>query len=89
MQKQLPKSLYQFIWHFLQNYRTTVIIFVFLSLAAGFWGPFNSLLLKNIVNLSIEEKSVAALILPLSLVVLNFIVFDNFTWRGIDYNIYL
>lgn len=85
MQKQLPKTLYPFIWHFLQNYKKTVAIFVFLSLTAGFWGPFNSLLLKNIVNLSIEKKNISVLILPLSLIVLNFIVFDNFTWRGIDY----
>lgn len=85
MQKQLPKTLYPFIWHFLQNYRKTVVIFALLSLAAGFWGPFNSLLIKKIVNLSIEERNISVLILPLSLIILNFIIFDNFTWRGIGY----
>lgn len=85
MQKQLPKTLYPFIWHFLRNYKKTVVIFVLLSLAAGFWGPFNSLLLKDIVNLSVEGKNISTLILPISLIIVNFIVFDNFTWRGIDY----
>lgn len=85
MQKELPKTLYQFIWHFLRKYKITVMIFVFLSLMAGLWGPFNSLLLKNIVNLSVDGNDVSILILPISLIVVNFIVFDNFTWRGIDY----
>ncbi|MEK6734381.1 MAG: ABC transporter transmembrane domain-containing protein, partial [Pseudomonadota bacterium] len=85
MQKQLPKALYPFIWHFLQNYKITVTIFIFLSLMAGLWGPFNSLLLKNIVNLSIEKNNVDAIVLPISLIIINFIVFDNFTWRGIGY----
>ncbi|MCT4635797.1 MAG: ABC transporter ATP-binding protein/permease [Rickettsiales bacterium] len=85
MQKELPKTLYPFIWHFLRKYKITVAIFVFLSLMAGLWGPFNSLLLKNIVNLSVDGKNVSVLILPISLIVINFILFDNFTWRGIDY----
>lgn len=85
MQKQLPKTLYSFIWHFLHDYKITVAIFVSLSLMAGLWGPFNSILLKNIVNLSIEKNNIDAIIIPISLIIANFIVFDNFTWRGIGY----
>ncbi len=58
-----------------------------LSVAAGFWGPFNSMLIKKLINLlsGVENGDVSVLVLPASLVVINFIVFDNFTWRGINY----
>lgn len=64
-----------------------VILFCLLSLAAGFWGPFNGLLVKNVLNFlpQIHKENTGLLIFPMGLIVANFIVFDNFTWRGINY----
>ncbi|MBN9542199.1 MAG: ABC transporter ATP-binding protein, partial [Alphaproteobacteria bacterium] len=82
-----PQKLFPFIWHFLKSYKPIVFTCIFLSIAAGFWGPFNSILIKNLINLlaDVNNGDTTALILPASLVVINFIVFDNFTWRGINY----
>ncbi|MBN8827970.1 MAG: ABC transporter ATP-binding protein [Sphingobacteriia bacterium] len=82
-----PQKLYPFIWHFLESYKPIVFTCIFLSIAAGFWGPFNSILIKNLINLLAEANNgdTSALILPASLVVINFIIFDNFTWRGVGY----
>ncbi len=87
MNHQLPKTLYSFIWHFLKPYKLSVSIFVSLAIFAGFWGPLNSILIKNIINLlpHVQNGDISILILPSSLIVVNFIVFDNFTWRGIGY----
>lgn len=87
MSQPLPKILFSFIWHFLRPYKKVVFISVFLSIVAGFWGPFNSILIKNVINLlpQVREGDVSFLVFPASLIVLNFIVFDNFTWRGIAY----
>jgi len=53
---------------------------------AGFWGPFNSVLIKQLINLlPIATDNIFVLAFPASLIVTNFIVFDNFTWRGITY----
>lgn len=83
----LPKSLPSFIWHFLRPYWLIVIVLIFLTVAAGFWGPLNNLLIKQIVNLlpQLQDGNVTPLFLPASLVVVNFIVFDNVTWRLIGY----
>ncbi len=85
--KSLPKTLFPFVWHFLKEYRIVVLVYVFLSLAAGLWGPFNSLLFKQLVDLLPEAAgdNITILTMPASLIVINFIVFDNFTWRGIKY----
>jgi len=58
-----------------------------LAFIAGFWGPFNSMLIKHLINLlpGVENGDVSILVLPASLVVINFIIFDNVTWRGINY----
>lgn len=87
MEKQLPKTLFPFIWHFLQKHKTGVIVYIILAIAAGFWGPFNSMLIKQVINLLPEVKNgdTAVLVMPIILMVLNFIVFDNCTWRGIGY----
>lgn len=88
MNKQLlPATLGAFLWHFLRQYKTVVYSFIALAIFAGFWGPFNSILIKNVINLLPEahQGAVSILILPVSLIILNFIVFDNFTWRGITY----
>ncbi len=86
----LPKTLFRFIWHFLRAYTTIVIIFILLAIGASFWGPFNSLLIKHIINLlpNLSPSNISPLFLPASLIVINFIVFDNFTWRGSGYIIY-
>lgn len=86
----LPKNMGAFIWHFLRHYKFVVLAFVVLALLAGCWGPFNSLLIKKIINVLVENKfeEKSVLIWPSALLVLNFIVFDNFTWRTLDYLIY-
>lgn len=43
----LPKKLFPFIWHFLKGYKFAVLIYVLLALAAGFCGPFSSVLLRQ------------------------------------------
>ncbi|WP_339040718.1 ABC transporter ATP-binding protein [Candidatus Lariskella endosymbiont of Hedychridium roseum] len=86
-EKILPKTLFPFIWYFLREYQSIVMVFVLLVFAAGFWGPFNSILVKHVINLlpQVSDGDVSILYLPASLIVLNFIVFDNFTWRGVGY----
>lgn len=85
--KALPKTLFPFIWHFLRQYKSVVIIYMSLAVAAGFWAPFNSMLIKQLINLlpSVVGGDISILIFPASLLVVNFIIFDNFTWRGVNY----
>ncbi len=85
--KALAKSFFPFMGYFLREYKLAVFLYTVLSLAAGFWGPLNSILLKQLINLlpQVAGGDIQVLILPASLLVLNFIVFDNFTWRGIGY----
>jgi len=85
--KTLPKLLFPFIWHFLKPHKSVVIIYVLLAVAAGFWGPFNSILIKQLINLlpTVTGGDISVLIFPASLIVVNFIIFDNITWRGINY----
>jgi len=84
---KLPKTLFPFIWYFLKEYKSIVFMVIFLSIIAGFWGPFNSILIKQLIDLlpSVNDGDVSILALPASLIVINFIVFDNFTWRGVNY----
>lgn len=84
---KLPKTLFPFIWYFLKEYKSIVFVVIFLSIIAGFWGPFNSILIKQLIDLlpSVNDGDVSILALPASLIVINFIVFDNFTWRGVNY----
>lgn len=83
----LPKTLFPFIRHFLRAYKSAVIVYIAFAIFAGFWGPFNSMLIKQLINLlpSVADGDISILIVPASLIVVNFIVFDNFTWRGIAY----
>ncbi|HSX19538.1 MAG TPA: ABC transporter ATP-binding protein [Gammaproteobacteria bacterium] len=85
--KILPKQLFPFIWHFLRDYKPAVLAFTLLAFAAGFWGPFNSILIKTIINLlpSVQDGNISILLLPAGLIVVNFIVFDNITWRLVTY----
>lgn len=84
---ELPKNLSSFIWHFLKPYRSTAIVFILLLILAGFWGPFNSMLIKYLINILPKYNSlpIFSLSFPLLLIILNFIVFDNITWRSIGY----
>ncbi|MBS0290816.1 MAG: ABC transporter ATP-binding protein [Proteobacteria bacterium] len=87
MNQLLSKSLPSFIWHFIKPYQSIAFLFVMLTFLAGFWGPFNSILIKHIINLlpQISQSNLSLLIWPATLIVINFIVFDNFTWRSVGY----
>lgn len=84
---ELPKTIFRFIWHFLSKFKVAVSFYVFLSLIAGLWGPFNSILIKNVINLlpQVQGGDASILFIPVGLIVLNFLVFDNVTWRAITY----
>lgn len=84
---RLPNTFSAFLWFFLRDYKLVVIAFASLALTAGFWGPFNSLIIKHIINNlpKVHNGDSSALYLPAALVAVNFIVFDNFTWRSLDY----
>lgn len=85
----LSQNLWSFIGHFLKPYKGIVIIYICLAMLAGCWGPFNGMLIKNminILNLNISRlEAISLLKWPSVLLVLNFIIFDNFTWRTIGY----
>ena len=85
--KILPKTLLPFIWHFLKEHKPVVFIYVILAVCAGFWGPFNSVLIRKLINLLLNSSinNAETLFFPAILVVINFIIFDNFTWRWINY----
>lgn len=85
--KILPKKLFPFILYFLKNHKVAMAFYIFLSFVAGFWGPFNSLLLKQLINLlpEVKAENIEILLFSAALIVMNFIIFDNFTWRGIGY----
>jgi len=83
----LPKTLPAFIWHFLKPYKFIALLFVCIPILAGFWGPFNSILLKDIIDLlpHLHSGDLSPVVWPAALIVLNFLVFDNLTWRFIGY----
>lgn len=82
---KLPKNLLLFIWNFLKPYKPIAVIYVFIAAIAGFMGPINSMLLKHIIDsLSISpSQNVQILFWPAIFLLLNFIILDNFTWRGV------
>jgi len=87
MNGSVPKSLWFFIWHFLSAYKPFVFAFVCLAMATGFWGPFNSLLIKHIVDVlgsTKPDEISGAIIWPAVLFVLNFEI-HNLCWRGMGY----
>lgn len=83
----LPKTLFPFIWHFLRPYKYIFFLYFGLAFVAGFYGPFNSVLTKYLIDLLPEGAGgeIQGLLFPAMLIVLNFIVFDNVTWRTIMY----
>ena len=85
--EKLPKTLPAFMWHFLREFKYAALSFICVASIAGVWGPFNSLLIKHIIDMlpTLPHEGASQLLLPVSLIVLNFIIFDNFTWRTISY----
>ncbi len=83
----LPQTLPSFIWHFLKPYKNVCLLYICIGMLAGCWGPFNSLLIKHMINVlsSPTGENMSLLTWPAVLLVLNFIIFDNFTWRSIGY----
>lgn len=84
---QLPAQLFAFIKHFLLKHKRVTAAWIILPIIAGFWGPFNSIIIKHLFDLlpSAINGDTSMLLLPAGLVVVNFIIFDNFTWRSIYY----
>lgn len=84
---ELPGKFFSFICFFLRDFKTAAVICALLAILAGFWGPFNSLLIKEVIDLlpQTQHGEISVLFLPASLIVINFIIFDNFTWRGTMY----
>ena len=84
---QLPNTLPSFIWHFLKPYKLVATVFVSVLILAGFWDPFNNIIIKYIINLlpQVHVENLSPLIWPTALIALNFLVFDNLTWRSIGY----
>ncbi len=91
MTDQLPKNLSSFIWHFLKHYKIAAVTYISLAACAGLWGTFNNILVKHVINSLplVETGNASLLVLPAVLIVLNFIVFDNITWRSIGYMDYI
>ncbi len=87
MDTVLSKNLGSFIWHFLKPYKKIVLLYVFIALLAGCWGPFNGMLIKHMINIlsSSNFENILVLKWPAVFLVINFIIFDNFTWRSIGY----
>jgi len=87
MVNHLPQRMGPFIWHFLKPYKTVVALFIFLALMAGLWGPFNSILIKYLINglAPNANQQLTSLYWIAALLVLNFIIFDNVTWRTLAY----
>ncbi|MBA3536013.1 MAG: ABC transporter ATP-binding protein [Tatlockia sp.] len=83
----MNNNLWSFIWHFLKPYKSGVFAFIAIATLAGFWSPFNSILIKLMINTLVSSPAdpASALAWPAILLVMNFIVFDNFTWRAIGY----
>ncbi len=87
MKNSLPRNLYSFIWYFLRPYKVIVVVFSCLAIFSGFYKTFNSILLKNIIDIlpQAQGEDISAVLLPVSFIVMNFILFNNFTWKGIIY----
>ena len=82
-----PQNLKAFIWYFLKPHKRFFIIFVGLAMMTGLWAPFNSLLIKYMIDslgTSPLDKVATVLCWPGVLFVLNFEV-HNLCWRGMGY----
>lgn len=83
----IPNQLLSFTWHFLKPYKSAVILYVSLAVLAGFWGPFNSIIVKSLINTLTSNPldNTTQLGWLACILVLNFIIFDNVTWRTLMY----
>ena len=80
----LPQKLVPFIWHFVKDHKKIIFLYTILAISAGFWGPFNSFLIKQLVNtLTHSNGDITPLIPSGCLIVINFLIFDNVTWRSL------
>lgn len=81
----MPQTLFPFILHYVRPYKGAAFVFVLMAIAAGFWGPVNAFLLKQIVDAAKHAplKDSSLIVWPSVLIVVNFIALDNLTWRGI------
>ena len=63
MNKLLSKKLRPFVWHFLQPYKRVVGVYICLAMLAGCWGPFNSILIKHMINvISLHKVNVSSML---------------------------
>lgn len=87
MLKDFPKNFSSCVFYFLRPHKKVALLFIFLAFSAGFWGPFNSLLIKRVIDLLVAHQapSFFSLGYAVALIVMNFIIFDNVTWRTIGY----
>ncbi len=85
--KHLPTAFLPFVKHILSDYKFVTCIYFLLAIVAGFIGPFNKILIRWIVDILPQTtcEDVSPLILPACLIILNYLLFDNVTWRCIGY----
>jgi ATP-binding cassette subfamily B protein len=81
----MQKTLFPFIIHFLKSRKPSTALLIFLAICAGFWGPLNSLFIKYMIDLLPQDSDIDVFTFPAILIILNFIIFNNVTWRGIGY----
>lgn len=86
MAEQLPQTPMRFIWFFVRRHKTAFLFFVLLQFATGLWSPFNNLLIKWLIDTLAESETVnvSKVMWPGILLLLNFIIFDNITFRCAD-----
>ncbi len=87
MDTSLPQNLWAFIWHFLKMHKLFAAFFILLGMITGLWAPFNSLLIKHMIDTmsSTPSDDILSLIFwPAAFFVLNFEI-HNLCWRGMGY----
>lgn len=85
--RDLPVTPLPFIWFFFKRYKLSFFAFLVLQLGTGLWSPLNSLLVKWLINTLSEQGSAGqyqTILWPCSLILLNFIIFDNVVYRCAD-----
>jgi ATP-binding cassette, subfamily B, bacterial len=85
-EQKIPNELFKFICFFLKPYKYLAITFILISLTSGLWGPFNSIIMKKIVNAFAyaQDNDINQVINAIILLVVNYLVFDNVMWRSIS-----
>lgn len=87
MATNIPLTPLSFIWFFLKRYKAALSAFLLLQLGTGLWSPFNSLLIKwliNTLNAQGQTPHYQEILWPCMLLIANFIVFDNIVYRAAD-----